>query len=87
MACKLAIQKGDVQIAVDENNFVFIRVHGPGYRGHQIWGTWQHVDLNFNSWKQIDKKRLKPIACASTKGYKPLENKMVDYLELITSIQ
>lgn len=87
MACKLAIQKDDVQIAIDENNFVFIRVLGPNYRGKQTWGTWQHIDLNFNAWKQIDKKKLKPTAYAPTRGYKPLEGKMVDYLDLITSIQ
>lgn len=80
MKCKLLIEGNNIQIAVNEENKVFIRTYGRGYK-NDCWGTWHALDFNPKAWKKLDSGRISPC-CEYSKAW-PIKQDVLDGLELL----
>ena len=82
--CKLLVTDGGngIQIAVDQNNTVFIRTYGTGYHG-DCWGTWHTFDLNPKAWRKSDQSRVIPPR--SIKAW-PIKQETLDTISTLLDI-
>lgn len=80
--CKLLVTHGGIQIAVDQNNTVFLRTYGTGHNG-DCWGTWHIFDLNPKVWEKLDQTRVNPPI---NKKAWPIEQETLDTISTILDI-
>lgn len=80
MKCKLLLECNDnIRIAVDEENRVFIRTYGRGYKG-DCWGSWHAFDFNPKSWIKLEPGRTNP---GEDPSVWPIKQDVLDGLELL----
>lgn len=82
MKCKLLIESRNIQVAIDEENKVFIRTYGRGYK-NDCWGTWQTLDFNPKAWTKLDSSRIKP--CENPSAW-PIPQDKLDSLNLMLDL-
>jgi len=79
--CKLYVinRRDGIEIAVDQNNTVFLRTYGRGYKG-DCWGAWHILDFNPRVWEKLDHTRINP--CEDKEAW-PIKQDVLDGLELL----
>jgi hypothetical protein len=82
MEHKLLIQNKNIQIAIDQNNKVWIRIYGRGYKG-DCWGTWNVLDFNPKEWTKLVKTTVRTPKETKAQG---ISQSMLDTVDVLLDL-